>query len=332
MKNPLVSICIPVKDMARTICQTVESAIAQTYDKIEVLVVDNCSEDETLDLVSAFRDPRIRVVRNETDVGVYGNHNRCVELARGEFLKFLHGDDLLKADCVERMLEPFRGIGGEQIGLVACGAVELDQAGVEFRRTPVPHRMIRIPGNDFYEAVPRLGNFVGTPTMTLLRKATVLEVGGFDPLIRHSADFDCWLALALSSDFAFVPHHLVNLRNDPPSADPSRRYNAEQIIHYVTVLYKRYARTRGSTPLWRSMVGRWMCREAVLYTLAYGREALRGRPGSFRRLVAEFRRYGLLPQLFTQLVVAGSSVVGRRLLGRHLTPYDAVEAYFATLK
>ena len=137
MAGPLVSVCIPVKSMARTICQTVESAIAQPYDNIEVLVVDNCSEDETLELVSAFRDPRIKVVRNETDVGVYGNHNRCVELARGEFLKFLHGDDLLKADCVERMLEPFRGTGGEQIGLVACGAVELDQAGVEFRWMPV---------------------------------------------------------------------------------------------------------------------------------------------------------------------------------------------------
>ncbi|MBI4342992.1 MAG: glycosyltransferase [Candidatus Omnitrophica bacterium] len=328
--TPLVSICIPVKNMERTIRQTVASALAQTYPHLEVLVVDNRSTDRTREEAAGFQDPRLRVIQNAEDVGVYGNHNRCVEHARGEFVKFLHGDDLLEPACVERMLEPVRAPGGERIGLVACGAIELGPSDAECRRTVIPPGPLRIPGGELYEAVPRLGNFIGTPTMTLLRRQTVRDAGGFDAAIRHSADFDCWLAIAEQADVAFVPHHLVRLRTDPPPADPRRRYNAEQILHYITVLKKRYGRTLGREPLWRSPLGRWICRESVLYTLAYGREALRGHPDAFRRLVSELRRDGLLPQLSWQLMLHGPGTVFRTVTRSSPDPYQRISAYFGS--
>lgn len=327
-KQPLVSICIPVRSMIETIKGTIGSALAQTYSNIEILVVDNCSDDGTPEAVSSIKDARVRLVRNDVDLGVYGNHNRCLELARGEFVKFLHGDDLLEHDCVERMLKPFLAPMGEAVGLVACGGIELGPGDVESRRTPIPRAELRMVGREFVNMVPQLGNFIGTPTMTLLRKSKVLDIRGFEPTLRHAADFDCWLALAQIANYTLVPYHLVRLRNDPPPMDISKRYNAEQIIQYIGVLHKWYGRSLGGEPLWRSKLGEWMARESVLYLLAFSREVFRGRPGQLLRLLRELRRYKLLPELLLQMLVTGPSIVKRRIRGDHHRPYQAVEKFY----
>ena len=182
--------------------------------------------------------------------------------------------------------------------------------------------------------MPSLGNFVGTPSQTLLRKRAVQAVGGFDPQRRHGGEFDCWMKLAQAHDFCFVPAHLVWLRSDPPPADPAKRYDYAAVLYYLDVHKKWFARELGGQPLWHSPFGRWMCREAVLYTLAYGKEALRGRPKPLTQMLQAFHRDGLLPQLAIQLILRSPGVVYRRYVPTRRWPYakvarflsDAVEA------
>lgn len=329
MKNPLVSICIPVKDMECTIQQTIESATSQTYANIEVVVVDNRSTDQTLEIISSVSDSRLRVVRNEQDVGVFGNHNRCIELARGDLVKFLHADDIVHPKCVEEMVRPFEDMEGESLGCVACGAIELAPTDEEYRRTAVPARTLRISGRRFFEMVPRIGNFVGTPSMTLLRRSAVIRVGGFDPVRRYSGDLDGWLRLSQFYDFVFLPDHLVSIRNDPPPANPAKKYDYTALLHQLAVHHTWFLKELGGEPLWRSPLGRWMCREAVLYTLAYMREALRGRPEPLRQVIRELRRYRLLPQLLIQLLTHGPSVVMRWLFAKRTYPYAKVAEFLS---
>src|SRR3990172_6845810 len=100
----LVSICIPVYNMEPTIERCIRSALGQTYPSVEVVVADNQSTDRTHELALSIKDSRLRVVRNERNLGPYGNHNRLLELSRGEWVKFLHGDDELTPECVEKMV------------------------------------------------------------------------------------------------------------------------------------------------------------------------------------------------------------------------------------
>src|SRR5215831_6396543 len=113
---PLVSICIPTFNAAAWIVECVRSALAQSYRRLEVLIVDDASTDETVKLISAIDDPRIRLEINPQNVGLAQNWNRCIELSRGDFIKFLFHDDILYPDCVEQMMELI--LSDEHIGLV----------------------------------------------------------------------------------------------------------------------------------------------------------------------------------------------------------------------
>ncbi len=101
MVRPLVSICIPTFNGARWIRECLTSALAQSYQPIEILVVDDGSTDGTVELVQSLKDERTRVIVNEQNQGMVHCWNKCIELARGEFVKFLFQDDVLYPDCTE---------------------------------------------------------------------------------------------------------------------------------------------------------------------------------------------------------------------------------------
>src|SRR6478736_6105752 len=101
-----VTVCLPTYNAGTYLDESLRSAVEQTHRDIEVLVVDNCSTDGTQEMVTAWesQDARIRYVRNSSNLGMVRNFNRCLELADGEYIKFLCADDLLAPACVERML------------------------------------------------------------------------------------------------------------------------------------------------------------------------------------------------------------------------------------
>jgi len=117
--NHLVSILIPVYNREHIIAETLESALAQTYKNIEVIVVDNASTDNTWKIVQDFaeKDNRIKAFRNESNLGPVRNWLRCVEEASGEYGKILWSDDLIASDFLEKTLPLFK----EDVGFVYTG-------------------------------------------------------------------------------------------------------------------------------------------------------------------------------------------------------------------
>jgi glycosyltransferase involved in cell wall biosynthesis len=108
MSQPTVSILVPTYNRQDLIIETVQSALSQTYQDFEIVIVDNQSTDNTyrvcLDL--AKTDPRIRVYQNEENIGPVRNWQRCVDLANGEYAKILFSDDLMYPEFLEKTL-PF---------------------------------------------------------------------------------------------------------------------------------------------------------------------------------------------------------------------------------
>ena len=96
----LVSILVPVYNRVNIIAETLDSALAQTYKNIEIIVVDNASTDGTWEVICdcAKKDSRIRAFQNESNLGPVRNWLRCVEEARGAFAKILWSDDLIAPD------------------------------------------------------------------------------------------------------------------------------------------------------------------------------------------------------------------------------------------
>lgn len=107
--NPLVSIVIPVYNREKYISEAIESAINQTYKNIEIVVVDNCSTDHTWDILKNYaeKDERIRIFKNDTNIGPVLNWQECFHKAKGEYIKILWSDDWMSLDFIEKAINLF---------------------------------------------------------------------------------------------------------------------------------------------------------------------------------------------------------------------------------
>jgi glycosyltransferase involved in cell wall biosynthesis len=108
--NTKVSVCVPAYNAAAYLRQCIESALAQTFGDFELVLVDNASTDDTVAIAHEYAriDRRIGVYQNAQNIGFLGNFNRCLDLAQGEWLKFLCTDDWLQPTCLERLLAEAR--------------------------------------------------------------------------------------------------------------------------------------------------------------------------------------------------------------------------------
>ena len=107
--NPLVSIVIPVYNRELYIEDAIRSAISQTYQNIEIIIVDNCSTDSTWDILNEWekKDNRIKIFQNDSNIGPVLNWNECFRHASGEYIKILWSDDWISHKFVEKCLSVF---------------------------------------------------------------------------------------------------------------------------------------------------------------------------------------------------------------------------------
>lgn len=126
--HPLVSIGIPTYNRAgRHLGAVIERALAQTYKNIEVIVSDNCSSDNTPDLVGSIRDPRLRYFRQEANIGANNNFNFCLKQANGEYFLLFLDDDMIEEDMIEACMAALKP--GQEVGAIITGVRIIDEHG-----------------------------------------------------------------------------------------------------------------------------------------------------------------------------------------------------------
>jgi glycosyltransferase involved in cell wall biosynthesis len=206
-----VSICIPVYNAERFIGQSIASALGQRHPDFEVVVVDNASTDSTPRVIAQFTDARIRAYRNPRNVGAAGNFNKCVELARGRYLKILCADDVLYPDCVERQAA---ALDDDRVALVGASRDIIDEQGRPRLRRRFPGgRSGRVPGDAAIRATVRAGtNVFGEPAAVLVRTESVRQAGGFNPRYQFCLDLDLWCRLLQTGDLFVIDDALCGFR------------------------------------------------------------------------------------------------------------------------
>lgn len=101
MKQPTFSICIPNYNYEGFVGKTIESVLAQTYPHFEIIVVDNSSTDKSFEVASSYNDPRVRVYRNNYNIGFAPNLQIATSYARNDFINLLSSDDIMKPNALE---------------------------------------------------------------------------------------------------------------------------------------------------------------------------------------------------------------------------------------
>ena len=100
VRLPKVSVAIPVYNGESHLAETIDSVLAQSWDDFELIICDDRSTDGSLDVAASRADGRIRILRNDRNLGFGGNWNRCLAATQGSYIKILPQDDLLHPDCL----------------------------------------------------------------------------------------------------------------------------------------------------------------------------------------------------------------------------------------
>jgi GT2 family glycosyltransferase len=216
--EPLVSVVIPSYNRADYIAETIESVLQQTYEPIEIIVIDDGSKDNTREVVERFA-PKVRYVWQENaERGASRNHG--LRLAEGEFIAFLDSDDVWLPAKTEMGVEFL--LKRPEIGLLCTDAIQIDEHGEG-------ERVLRARGCSGRVTDELLSeNFVIMPTH-LARTSVVREIGGFreERELSGSEDWEMWVRLSLVADVAYVPQvtakYRIHSANTMSSAAGMRR-------------------------------------------------------------------------------------------------------------
>jgi glycosyltransferase involved in cell wall biosynthesis len=197
MMNPeqlLVSIVLPTYNGSRYLAEAIESCLAQTYGNWELIVVDDCSEDMTQQIISQYvaRDPRIRTIRHETNKRLPGALNTGHAAATGSYLMWTSDDNRLRPDAIEEMaafLEEHPAIG-----LVYADSIVIDEQGRYLRDYPA-------------QPASKLAYFNAIAACCMYRKRVYETIGGYDADMLLAEDYDYWLRIY--RQFEIAPLHKV---------------------------------------------------------------------------------------------------------------------------
>jgi glycosyltransferase involved in cell wall biosynthesis len=178
---PSVSVLIPAWNAARCLEGTIQSVLAQRYGDWEMVIVDDASDDATFEVARRYADgDRVRCARNPRRLGKWLNHNRCAQMARGRYLKFLHADDLLYPHCLGTM----------------ASLLDASDAGMAVSAAAAVPAGARLSPEDAYGLHFFVQPFLlHSPTFLMVARRAFEEVGGFDPRF-HPAERRFQLCLA----------------------------------------------------------------------------------------------------------------------------------------
>ena len=202
-----VSIIVPTFDREDTIERCLESALNQTYDDIEVIVVDNCSQDRTVERCRQYSgDSRLKIYENNENIGPCRNWQRCIDMSSGDFIKFLFSDDVLSPDCIEAQVNAF---SRDVAFVVSPAKIYLNQSGQPTLFWTFPAGTTRVPVEQFIENSLFTSRYPVTPVCALFRTEDVRShfnasfdapIGG-DPS-EHGIGPDLLLYLQIAHSYA----------------------------------------------------------------------------------------------------------------------------------
>lgn len=206
MKKDLISVVVPTyKRKPELIKRAIDSILRQTYDNLELLVIDDSPSDfehrkEVESFLESLSDNRIRYIKHERNYGANKARNTGIELANGKYVAFLDDDDVWMEDKLELQIEKF---DNPNIGLVYCKATVIDE--VQSLERPILNKLRK--GNYYEELLKQ--NFIGSNSFVLIRSDVIREVGMYDEDLLSNQDYDLFLRISKSYEINYVDKVLV---------------------------------------------------------------------------------------------------------------------------
>lgn len=224
---PLISVLMPVYNCDEYVQAAIDSILTQTFRDFEFIIIDDGSKDRTADIVkaAAARDPRIKVISRENR-GIVPSLNEALEVATGELIARMDGDDISLPDRFQRQVDYLAA--HPDCGLVGTQIMFMDPDGRPIAPMPNPQE---------HEAIVQTmldGNeSVSHPTV-LFRTAVARSIGGYSNQYKHAEDIDFFLRMAEATTVANMPELLLHYRQHAKSIGRTQT-EAQAEAHYRAI-------------------------------------------------------------------------------------------------
>ena len=218
-KDELVSIIMPSYNTASYIQETVESVLKQTYTNWELIIVDDCSTDDTDDILATFTDKRIRIYKNEKNSGAAVSRNKALREANGKWIAFLDSDDLWSKDKLEKQITFMKKNG------YSFSYTNYEEINTEGQKTGV-----KVTGP---KKITKTGmfNYCWPGCLTVMYDAEKVGLIQIED-IKKNNDYAMWLKVCKKADCYLLDEYLAQYRKGRSGSISTHSYTKLIKWHY----------------------------------------------------------------------------------------------------
>ena len=215
--KPLISVCMPNHNYERFIRESIESVLNQTYENFELIIIDDCSTDNSVNIIKSYKDPRIKFHQNEPNMGGYRTANKAISLAKGDLIAILHTDDKYGPHFLEEIVKAYNKFPHHKVFVTAI----YNQDSLLGNLFPdYPFKTEGIVSQK--EVLTRLAyeNPIGNGINVVVHKDALDKNDFYNLEYKYAADHDLYMRLAQQYDFIYINkpltyyrRHEINLTN-----------------------------------------------------------------------------------------------------------------------
>lgn len=215
MDNAEVSICIPVYNAEKYIKETIESILSQSFENFELIIFDNNSTDNTVNIIKTFNDKRIKLYKNDINLGMVKNWNECVKKINGKYIHFVCSDDILYKDCIKEKINLIKQ--HSDVVMVVSNTDIINSDGRKIFTRKFCKKTKILSGEKIAKKSFRTRNLFGEPSNVLFKNLTKEKIGYFNEKLSYTPDWEYWLRLTKHGNVAFIAKALTKYRVLPTS-------------------------------------------------------------------------------------------------------------------
>lgn len=200
---PLLTVFTPVFNLEKYIEETIKSILSQSFTDFEYILIDDCSTDKSVEIIEGFKDPRIKLIKNEKNQGISYNRNFALDIAKGKYIAMIDGDDIAMPN---RLIEQIQFLEqNHDYGIIGTEIIKIDKEGeqidnivkYELPDDEIPSRML-------------FNNYIATSS-TMIRLSTIGDIR-FKKEFVVAEDYEVWIQLIRKSKIGHIRLPLTKYR------------------------------------------------------------------------------------------------------------------------
>lgn len=220
--NAVISVILPVYNGGQYLVSSIESVLNQSLLNFELLIIDDCSSDESWKTIHTFADSRIRIYRNDTNKGLFYNLNFLIKKSEAPLIKLWAQDDIMYNHCLASFVAFHQQYHG--LGFSYSGRDVINEKGI-LKKIDFTDNTPSIVSTALHARIAFFtGSIAGNIANVCIPRKALDEVGLFNEEMKISADFDMWVRLAKEHDTGFIRDKLIQLRDHTKQLSRNEKY------------------------------------------------------------------------------------------------------------